>query len=65
MDIVWGHLDLPDLEQAKIKLSEDKAAAKIREEVDELFYELILLSAEPGQHADQLSMWKLLINMNW
>ena len=56
-------MDLPELEEAKVKVEEDNEANKIREEVDELFYELILQSAE--QSANQVQMWKSLINVNW
>lgn len=65
VDLVWDHLEWPELDKAKAIVEDDKAAKKIREQVDELFYELILLSTEPGHPADQMEMWKMLINMNW
>ena len=37
----------------------------MREQVDELFYELILLTTEPDAAAEQLDMWKLLKNLDW
>lgn len=65
VDLVWDHLNLPEYDEAKVKVEEDNEANKVREQVNELFYELILQATEPGAPANQLEMWKMLINMNW
>lgn len=68
VEVIWDHLDLPDdLAEARLSLSRtiDRTAVSVRDQVNELFYELILLTAEKDAPEEQLAMWKQLKNLDW